>query len=291
MIQLTYDKSNPIRLDHFLTDAVPQLSRSYIRRLHEQQHITVNGEYPTKPGTLLKQGDDVVLDIDLEKLLQIPPISLPILYEDDDCIVIDKPAGILTHSKGAFNPEATVATFIQGKVQQLSGDRAGIVHRLDRVTSGLIICAKNPAALSWLQKQFSQRKTKKTYVAIVNGTPDPKEAIIDMPIERDPKKPKAFHAVLSGKPAQTHYRVLQEGQNYSLLELMPTTGRTHQLRVHLSHLKHPILGDELYGSKPAERVFLHAHKLELTLPSRQRKVFVSPVPHSFTEVMSDGPTA
>lgn len=167
----------------------------------------------------------------------------------------------------------------------MEGNRAGIVHRLDRATSGVMIVAKTPAALSWLQKQFSQRKAKKTYLAIVAGTMREQEAVIDMPIERNPKAPATFRVGANGKHALTHYRVLQTGNSYSLLELKPETGRTHQLRVHLQQLGHPIVGDTLYGGKTAERLFLHAHQLEITLPNRERKTFASPMPDIFKRTM------
>lgn len=288
MIKLKYSEPQPARLDHFVTQQVPQLNRSFVKKLCEQQKVLHNGHAVTKSGATVRQDDTVEVNVNINELSQTQPINLPILYEDDDCIVIDKPAGILTHSKGQFNPEGTVATFIQPKLRELKGERAGIVHRLDRVTSGVIICAKHPAAMQWLQKQFSQRKTKKTYTAVVAGVPEPKEAIIDIPVERNPKKPKAFYASSTGKPALTHYRIVKEGALYSLLELKPETGRTHQLRVHMAYIKHPIFGDELYGAKPADRVYLHAHQLEITLPNRQRKVFTSPVPKSFARVIDDG---
>jgi 23S rRNA pseudouridine1911/1915/1917 synthase len=148
-----------------------------------------------------------------------------------------------------------------------------------------MICAKTPEALKWLQKQFSQRRTKKTYAAVVPGVMKEKEAVIDMPIERNPKKPQSFRVGTNGKAAVTAYKVIRTNGERSLLELKPTTGRTHQLRAHLAHLGHPILGDELYGGKPADRLFLHAEALELTLPGKERKAFEVPVPPEFAEMV------
>jgi RluA family pseudouridine synthase len=156
---------------------------------------------------------------------------------------------------------------------------------LDRATSGVIIGAKNAAALSWLQKQFSQRKVKKTYIAIVQGHLPNDHAIIDMPIERNPKKPQTFRVGAQGKAALTEYQVIKLNDTYSMLQLSPQTGRTHQLRVHLAHLGHPIVGDTLYGGKPAERLFLHALSLEITMPSRERKTFTAPLPELFGRIM------
>jgi 23S rRNA pseudouridine1911/1915/1917 synthase len=148
-----------------------------------------------------------------------------------------------------------------------------------------MICAKNPDTLRLLQKQFSDRKTKKTYSAIVQGRPSLDEAIIDVPIGRNPKKPQTFRADSNGKNATTAYKVMAEGNGLALLELKPTTGRTHQLRVHLKHIDHPILGDVLYGGKEAERLYLHAKSLEVTLPGGERKVFTSTTPAAFDKLL------
>ena len=160
------------------------------------------------------------------------------------------------------------------------------MHRLDRATSGVIICAKNQAALSFLQKQFSQRKAKKTYMAIVAGHMNPQAAVIDMPIERNPKAPATFRVGPNGKPSTTLYTVVAETPAYSLVELKPTTGRTHQLRVHLAEQKHPIIGDPLYGTGTfGERLYLHALSLEITLPNRERRTFEAPLPPEFAQLM------
>lgn len=272
-----------VRLDQRVLTLFPARSRAFVIRLIRDGMVSVNNDVVTKAGFRLRPNDKVVVDYDEVAAAKIPEIELPILYEDESCVVIDKPVGILSHSKGAFNPEATVASWL---VPRTSGfkegsDRTGIVHRLDRATSGVMICAKTPEALAWLQKQFSTRKTKKTYIAIIEGTLEPEEAIIDMSIERNPAKPQRFRVNANGKKAITHYKVLKEFDGYSEVQLQPQTGRTHQLRVHLAHQKHPIVGDTFYDGKPAERMYLHAHKLELTLPSYERKVFVSKIPSSF----------
>ncbi|MCA9329939.1 RluA family pseudouridine synthase, partial [Candidatus Saccharibacteria bacterium] len=202
----------------------------------------------------------------------------------NDCLVVYKPEGVLTHSKGKFNPEATVSTFIRPFTEGMEDNRGGIVHRLDRVTSGLLICAKNEPALKWLQEQFATRKAQKTYVALVEGVPSNAEAVIDMPIERNPKKPQTFRVGPNGKPATTRYKVLVANQKYSLLELKPTTGRTHQLRVHLAQLGHPIVGDQLYGAQPADRVFLHAKSLQLILPNKKLMTFECDLPKIFNDL-------
>lgn len=274
------------RLDQFVATQLPDVSRAYIQKLLAQGKITVNGDQE-KAGYKLKAEDEIAVDYDTSENI-IPAIDLPIIYEDDDCVVINKPAGVLTHALSVHGNEPSVASFIRTKVQGIDGERAGIVHRLDRATSGVIIGAKSQAALSWLQKQFAQRKVKKTYVALVEGTPKQPEATIDMPIQRNPKAPATFRVGPNGKPAVTDYKILKEGLSYSLLQLQPQTGRTHQLRVHLQKIDHPIVGDPLYGNGIfGDRLFLHAESLEITLPNRERKVFHAPLPSDFKIKLHD----
>jgi 23S rRNA pseudouridine1911/1915/1917 synthase len=282
------------RLDMKVIEMFPEFSRGFASVLIEQGRVSVNGSMQDKAGYKIRYGDKVEVQYDASEVAPIPEIELPILYEDDDCVVVIKPVGLLTHSKGAFNPEASVASWLRQRLAsgawQATTDgagnaRAGIVHRLDRATSGVIICAKTPEALAKLQKQFSQRKAKKQYVAVVQGHLTQEHAVIDMPIERNPKKPQTFRVGINGKSAVTEYKVVQTSEHYSLVELSPQTGRTHQLRVHLNHLGHPILGDEFYGGKTAERMFLHAHSLEITIPNGERMTFTAPVPKEFKEVL------
>jgi 23S rRNA pseudouridine1911/1915/1917 synthase len=277
------------RTDVFVAEQFPEFARSALRSLFDEGLVFVNG-VQEQPGDKLKAGDIVSVDISfLSPVLEA--IDIPVLYEDDDVIVMDKPPGILTHSKGALNLEATVASYIRPKISdnKLSGNRAGIVHRLDRATSGVIVAGKNAQTVSKLQKQFSQRKTKKIYIAIVEGIPEPSEAVIDIAIERDPKKPQTFRANSHGKTAQTTYKVLKtfqiEGRPCSMLELKPTTGRTHQLRVHLAYIGHPIVGDKVYGTG-GDNLMLHASSLELTLPGGKRKIFTAPLPEHIKEMAS-----
>lgn len=277
--------SNGNRLDQYVASSLPNLSRAFVAKLIKQGKVLVNNTSETKPGYKLHETDEVRVDYD-ESAQEVRAINLPILYEDDDCIVINKPEGVLTHALSVHGSEPSVASFIRSKVQGIDGERAGIVHRLDRATSGVIIGAKNQTALSWLQKQFAQRKTKKTYVAVVEGHLKQEEAVIDMPVGRNPKAPSTFRVDPNGKPAKTHYKVLKTGEKHSLVALMPETGRTHQLRVHLQKLGHPIVGDPLYGNgKYGDRLMLHAKTLEITLPSRDRKIFEAPVPLEFDKLI------
>jgi len=269
------------RLDQYVVQQLDTVSRAAAAKLIADGQVLVNNIPQRKAGYRLRPADNVRITYKASEETPVPQINLMVLYEDDDCVVINKPVGLLTHSKGALNPEATVATWLRSRVPDLAGERAGIVHRLDRATSGVMICAKTPAALRWLQKQFSERKVKKTYVAVVQGLLNQPEAIIDMPIERNPKRPQTFRVGSNGKSAVTAYRVLSSSQQYSLVELQPTTGRTHQLRVHMAQLAHPIVGDTLYGGEAADRLYLHAQSLEITLPNKQRQTFKVAAPASF----------
>lgn len=281
------DEQIGTRLDIFVVEQMPRLSRAFARKLCDQDAVLVNGS-AQKAGYKVRVNDAINVNYDETALDEIPAIDLPIIYEDADCIVMNKPAGVLTHTQGSFSPEATVATFLRDYVRGMDGERGGIVHRLDRATSGVIIGAKNPESLSFLQKQFAQRKTKKTYIAIVEGRPKQKEAVIDMPIERNPKAPATFRVGANGKASITHYKVLAENDKYSLVELTPETGRTHQLRVHLAELGTPIVGDPLYGNGHfGDRLYLHAQSLEITVPSRERLTFKAPLPSEFKEFMHD----
>lgn len=277
--------SSGTRLDVFLTNNIESLNRSSIEKLINNDQVSLNGDVIKKSGHKLKAGDKIKILADINKLTTPEEIDLPILYEDENCIVIDKPEGVLTHSKGDLNNEGTVASFIAPRLTNMSGNRAGIVHRLDRATSGVIICAKNESTIKMLQKQFSTRKVKKVYTAIIETGIKPEMAIIDAPIGRSVANPKLFSIDTDGKPAQTKYTVIKNSDKYSMLKLEPKTGRTHQIRVHLRHIGFPIIGDTFYNGKPAKRLFLHATSLEITIPDGKRKVFESKLPKSFSEIM------
>ncbi|HTE22001.1 MAG TPA: RluA family pseudouridine synthase [Candidatus Limnocylindria bacterium] len=279
------------RFDVAATEMLPMLSRAYVHVLIAGKRILLNGEQQ-KAGYKLRVGDVITTDFDASEIDQIADIDLPILYEDDNVLVINKPEGVISHSRGRYWNEPSVASFIRQKTHlktatgsyPIAGERAGIVHRLDRATSGVMICAKNAETLSLLQKQFSERKVKKTYMAVVKGHMKPAEAIIDMPIERNPKAPSTFRVGANGKQSQTKYTVVESREDYDLVKLEPVTGRTHQLRVHLTHQKHPIVGDTLYNGEPADRLLLHAFSLEITLPGNERKTFEAPLPEAFKTV-------
>jgi len=267
------------RFDTVASQLFPRLSRSYVRSLIVGKRILYNGD-AQKPGFRVREGDEISSDFDESEIEKIADIDLPILYEDNNVMVISKPIGVISHSRGKFWNEPSVASFIRQKTGQ-EGERAGIIHRLDRATSGVMICAKNSQTLSFLQKQFSSRKVQKTYIAVVSGHMKLPSAIIDMPIERNPKRPTSFRVSSNGKPSQTKYTVVEHSQNCDVLRLEPLTGRTHQLRVHLANQGHPIRGDELYGGEKSERLYLHAQSITIKLPEHGIRTFEAPLPESF----------
>lgn len=286
-----YDKRG-MRLDQYVVRERPSLSRAYAVKLVEAGDVLVNGRQQ-KPGYKLRETDEVLIAFEESELSQIPAIDLPIVYEDADVLVVNKPTGVISHSRGKYWDEPSVASFVRqhiNKDETWDADdqqRAGIVHRLDRATSGIMICAKNARTMKFLQRQFGDRKVKKSYAAIVSGHMEPKEAVIDMPIERNPKEPSKFRVGPNGKSAITTYKVIQSSEHFDELELLPKTGRTHQLRVHLKQVGHPIVGDVLYDGSSAERLCLHAFRLEITLPGGERKLFEAPIPPEFKQLLTN----
>lgn len=206
------------------------------------------------------------------------------IYQDADAVVIDKPAGIAVHPAHGIAKGQTVAEQLEKQ-----GIKPFIVHRLDKDTSGVMIVAKTKAAQDYLRQQFKARSVQKTYIALVTGTPKHPEAILTYPVARHPKNPLRRAVRGSGKPAETHYKVTKSYLESSLLEVKPKTGRTHQIRVQLAYMGHPVVGDGLYG-KPAvglKRQFLHASKLEISLPRGKSKTFQSPLPTDLEEYLNN----
>ena len=271
--------SEKVRLDTFLAGTFDaSRSRSLWQKYVKSGAVQVNGQVITSPKTEIETADEITVELPEQTA---DATDIPVLYEDEDIVVINKPAGVLTHAKGGISQEHTVADMLRPLTTFASDtNRAGIVHRLDRETSGVLVGARTPAAAEFLQKQFAQRTTKKTYIAIVEGVPKHTEALIDLPIGRSPAKPSTFRVDPKGKSAQTTYYVLDVQNDKSLVKLQPKTGRTHQLRVHMAHIGHPIVGDIVYG-KSAQRMFLHAYQLELTAPNGERMTFTAPIPEEF----------
>lgn len=281
-VYLFKQTSDKKRLDTQLADMYPETSRSTWQKHIKAGHVTVNGTVRESPKYDVTDTDSIA--VNAPDATDFSDSELPIVYIDDNVIVINKPIGVLTHAKGALNDEFTVAEFFRRYTTVgLDTNRPGIVHRLDRDTSGIMIGARNEETATLLQKQFADRKTKKTYIAVVDGLPKQSSAKIDLPIGRNPSAPSTFRVDAKGKSAITNYDVLDSNGSLSLIELRPYTGRTHQLRVHMSYLGNPIHGDRVYG-KPADRLYLHAKDLEITIPTGQRKAFSAPVPTTFTDL-------
>lgn len=275
------------RLDVYLASALGE-TRSQITRWLRSGMITVNHQ-PARASYLVQAGDRLV--INQPESLHVSPIppELPIVYEDSDLLVIDKPAGIASHGGSGIGNEATVADFARLHTEDSDPERPGIVHRLDRDTSGLLIIAKTTAAKNFLQDQFRRHQVQKTYMLLVIGRPKSAEAIIDLPLERDPNQPLRRAVVPGGREAITAYRTTENYPGYSLLEAKPKTGRTHQLRVHFASLGHGIAGDTMYGPghRPLglKRHFLHATKLHFTAPTGHEVSLESPLPADLIEAL------
>ncbi len=276
------ETSNKIRLDQEIARRYPEQSRSTWQKYIKAGYVRVNDELATSPKQDITAADTIA--VELPAVTNYEDNVLPILYIDDDVIVINKPAGVLTHAKGVMNDEFTVADFFRRYTNWgLDTNRPGIIHRLDRETSGVLIGARNQQVAELLQKQFAKRTVKKQYLAIVSGTPKHDKATIDVPILRNQAAPSTFKVDASGKLAQTTYEVMAHDNDSSLVLLQPRTGRTHQLRVHMKHIGTPILGDKVYGNgSPAERMYLHAYSLEITIPTSKRMVFTAEAPESFS---------
>ena len=268
---LPEEAENPekTRLDILMTDIYKSYNRSTLQRFIEMGFVKVDGEKVTKPNKRFERG--VKIELVVPETMKNADLVPETIYEDENVIVMNKPAGLLSMAKGEYCPENTL-------------ERYGLlVHRLDRDTSGVVILAKNENVQKFLKKQFQDRKTHKTYYAIVEGRPKLDEAKIDLPISRDLRHPTTFRVEAGGKPSETYYKVIKSNGDYSLVELKPTTGRTHQLRVHMKHLGHPIVGDPIYGTK-ADRLYLHANSLEITLPGGKRTTFTAAMPKEFENV-------
>lgn len=278
---LLIDEPREKRLDAVLVERFGKESRSTYQKMIARGEVLVNNIVATSSKQLVSPEDSITVQA---KQAEFIPLAYETLFEDDAVLVINKPIGMLTHAKGAIAEEFTSADIIKDHTEyQQDTNRPGIVHRLDRDTSGVLLLVKTKEAAQYIQRQFSNRTVKKTYVAVVTGVPKQPKALLDLPIERNPSMPSTFKVGVNGKSAQTVYEVTKTATNgeCSLVTLMPRTGRTHQLRVHMNYLGTPIVGDVVYGSQPADRMYLHAHKLEVTLPTGERKVFTAPVPESF----------
>jgi len=263
------------RLDRFLAGKCPDLSRSRIQELIRDGRVKVGGVIVTKPALRLRGGELVEVEVAPRPPLEVVPSPLPlkVVYEDEDLLVIDKPAGLVVHP-GAGHHTDTLANALVAYLGRAPtpDERPGIVHRLDKDTSGLMVAAKNEAAHRRLQADLKARRFKKGYLALVEGRLSPPEGTIDAPVGRDPRRRTRMAVVSTGRPAVTRYRVREYVGGATLVEVWPETGRTHQIRVHFASLGHPLVGDGVYGrSCPTlNRHFLHAFYLGFPHPRTGR---------------------
>ncbi|MBR97525.1 MAG: RluA family pseudouridine synthase [Dehalococcoidia bacterium] len=270
-IEICVDVEN-IRLDQYISDRLNHISRSRATQLVRNGDVTVNGE-TVKPSFKVRHNQKIVIDSANPMESKMIPQDIPvnIIFQDEEIIVVDKPAGMPVHP-GAGHEDGTLANALLYKCPDLRGIgdviRPGIVHRLDMDTSGVMVVAKSEPALRIISDQFKQREVKKTYIALVKGLVDSQEAVIEAPIGRDPGNRKKMAVVSSGRESVTQYKIITRYKFYDLLEIKPFTGRTHQIRVHLSSIGHPIVGDVLYGTKVdgLARPFLHAALLSFKHP-------------------------
>ncbi len=282
------------RLDKYLGERCPELSRTRAQKLIAEGLVTVNGRL-ARASLKLNTGDKIDFTIPPEAPSHLIPEEIPlkIIYEDSDLMVIDKPAGLAVHPAPG-HPAHTLANAVVGHLPDLAEDeeslRPGIVHRLDKDTSGLILVAKNRLAQANLSEQFKSRTVLKYYQVLVKGKLSPETGIIEANIGRDPRHRQRMAVVTRGREARTEYRVVKYIGDYSLLEIKPETGRTHQIRVHLAAIGFPVVGDATYGvpSPHLSRQFLHAGKIGFKLPSTGAWVeFQSPLPPDLEQALKD----
>ncbi len=263
--------SSGVRLDKYIAEH-SELSRSYIQKLIAEGQVIVDGRI-TKASYKLSAGNKIVITLPPPAPVSLIPedIQLKIIYEDSDVIVVDKPAGLTVHPSPG-HPRGTLVNALLKHCPDLAGIkgtiRPGIVHRLDKDTSGLMMVAKNDFAQASLSKQIKERTVKKIYLVLVSGHVSPSQGVIEAPIGRHPKDRKRMAVVSTGREARTFYQAKEYLGNYTLLEVQPETGRTHQIRVHFSAIGHPVIGDTVYGVKSPllSRQFVHAHRLGFRLP-------------------------
>ncbi len=294
------------RLDQFVAARLKTVSRSQVEKWIRAGDVVVNGKR-VKPGRKLAGGDVVAIAAPPEKTQALQPWDAPlvVLYEDADCIVVDKPAGLVVHPAAGHRQDTLVNVLLarypdlasMADPDTIAGQRPGIVHRLDRDTSGVLVVARNQAARQALQRQFKARRVDKAYLALVHGRLGESEGRVSAAIGRDPRRRKRMAVLPHGREAVTVYRVQRffftphgARRNYTLLGVRLLTGRTHQIRVHLAHIGHPVVGDALYGRRKLHlacpRQFLHAHSLGFDHPTTgERLIFESPLADDLAAVL------
>jgi 23S rRNA pseudouridine1911/1915/1917 synthase len=293
-----FDQTQPERLDKFLVVCLPELSRSRIQALIKDGKITINDQLPRKSGQMLESGAVVQIQIPAIEPSNLIPESIPlqIIFENDDLMVVNKPAGMVVHP-AAGHASGTLVHAALGHAPEMEGiggeQRPGVVHRLDKDTSGLILLAKNDRTHRWLQDQFRLRKVEKTYLALVDGHPPTPNGRIEASIGRDSKARKKMAIVTpsKGRQATSEYDTVETFMEHTLLKVHPITGRTHQIRLHMAFLGCPVAGDVIYGHRkptlPIKRHFLHAAQLKIQLHGeKQERVFEAPLPEELENILA-----
>jgi len=294
-----FDKEDQERLDVFLTTCLPEFSRSRIQGMIKAGFVEVEAETVTKAGRDLEPGEQIQIRIPppIPSGLVAEDIPLDIVFENEDLVVVNKPAGMVVHPSPGHD-SGTLVHAALGYIPALEGiggeERPGIVHRLDKDTSGLIVVAKNERAHRWLQDQFKSRKVEKIYLALVDGKPPTPAGRVEAPIGRNTTHRKLMAVVPldKGREAVSEYRTLESFPAHTLLEVHPLTGRTHQIRVHMAFLGCPVAADMVYGKrKPTvelNRHFLHAYRLKITLPGeKQPRLFEAKLPEELQKALEE----
>ena len=292
-----FQKEQEERLDHFLVECLPEFSRSRLQGLIKDGFVLVDGVLAKKAGQKLEAGSRVEVHIPPPAPSELvgEDIPLDILFENDDLLVVNKPAGMVVHP-AAGHDKGTLVHAVLGYDPEMEGiggeERPGVVHRLDKETSGLILLAKNDRAHRWLQDQFRMRKVEKIYLALVDGAPPTPSGRVEAPVGRDPshRKKMAIMPPGKGREAVSEYITLEIFEKHTLLEFHPLTGRTHQIRLHCMFLGCPIVGDKIYGHRKQlieiDRHFLHAARLKVVLPGEKiPKTFEAPLPEELAVVL------
>lgn len=296
-IEIVFSETSNKRLDKFLAEQILQLSRAKIQSMISAGEVRVNEKVVNKPAYKLESGDKVsALVAEIAEILpEEQDIALDVIYEDADVIVINKPAGLVVHP-GAGNADFTLVNALLFRWPQIATvgepERPGIVHRLDKDTSGVLIVAKTARGYTWLVKQFKTRKAKKSYLALVDGKPPTPTGRIETRIGRDEKHRQRMAVTYGdqGRKADSEFFTVAEYRDHTLLEVNPLSGRTHQIRVHLAFLGCPVVGDQIYGhrknSLDTDRFFLHASKLNIRLPENDEETeFTAPLPADLQTIL------
>lgn len=299
LVELLFDFPHSERLDIFLVEQLPDYSRSRLQALIKEGMVTVDGQPAKKTGMKLEKGMQIIVTIPPTKETDLVPEAIPldIIFENDDVMVVNKPAGMVVHPSAGHESGTLVHAALAHapEMEGIGGElRPGIVHRLDKDTSGIILLAKNDKAMRWLQARFKKRDVQKTYLALVDGAPPTPTGRVEAPIGRDPshRKKMAIVSEAKGREAISIYKTVESFDKHTLLEVNILTGRTHQIRLHCAFVGSPIVGDTLYGHRKqrvkAPRQFLHAARLTITLPKEKKpRTFEAPLPDELESVLAE----